>query len=91
MVTTFQHKILPNASNLIGFSWLIKYFNLNVPLREGSCISQKRLASQRVITDAWIQFDSLLKIEENPYSHLEFAINLLLGFSNIKKLLLTWC
>ena len=74
MVIAFQNKILPKSFNLIGFTWLIKNFNLSVPLRELSCISQKRLASQRVVTDAWIQFDALFKIEKNPYSHLEFAI-----------------
>ena len=74
MILTFQNKILPDSSNLIGFSWLIKYFNLNVPLREVACVSQKRLASQRVVTDALIQFDSVFKIEENPYAHLEFSI-----------------
>lgn len=74
MAITFQNKLLPKATNLIGFSWLIKYFHLNVPLRELSCISQKRLASQRIVTDAWIQFDSVLKIEDTPYSHLEFAL-----------------
>ncbi len=74
MADTFQNKILPNTFSLIGFTWLIEHFNLIVPLRELSCISQKRLASQRIVTDAWIKFDAVLKIEENPYSHLEFAI-----------------
>ena len=74
MVITFQNKRLPNTSNLIGFTWLIEHFNLNVPLRELACISQKRLASQRIVTDTWIQFDAVFNIEENPYSHLEFAL-----------------
>jgi len=74
MMETFQNKILPDNSNLIGLSWLVKYFNLNIPLRNVACVSQKRLASQRVIRDGWIQFDAVFKIDENPYAHLEFSI-----------------
>ena len=62
------------TSSLIGFSWLIKYFDLNLPLREFSCVSEKRLASQHIQKGSWVQFDAQFKIEETPYAHLEFSI-----------------
>lgn len=74
MNMTFQNELLPNSCFLIGYSWLINYFNLKVPLRECSCIGEKRLASQRIQKGLWIQFDAQFKIEESAYSHLEFAI-----------------
>ncbi len=74
MFTTFQNKFLPDNSNLIGFSWLIKYLGLTIPLKNPSSISNKRLTSQRINKGDWILFDAQFKIEESAYSHLEFAI-----------------
>ena len=74
MAIAFQNSILPNACELIGFSWLIHHFNLNVPLRDLSCVSSKRLASQRSISANWTVFDAQFKIENKPFFHLEFAI-----------------
>lgn len=65
---------MPNNTELIGFSWLIKYFNLSVTLREPSAISHTRLASQRIRKGEWTIFDAQLKIEEKLYSHLEFSL-----------------
>ncbi|MCH9740907.1 MAG: hypothetical protein K0U38_08730, partial [Epsilonproteobacteria bacterium] len=74
MAIVFQNKILPNACKLIGFSWLINHFNLNVPLRNLSCISDKRLASQRVQKGQWMLFDAQFNIDNRAFSHLEFSI-----------------
>lgn len=74
MTSAFQNKILPNGSKLIGYSWLINHFNLDLPLRQLSCISEKRLATQTVNTDEWLIFDAQLMVENSVYKHLEFAI-----------------
>jgi len=74
MTTAFQNKILPNSSKLIGYTWLINNFNLNLPLRQFSCVSEKRLAAQTVNIDNWLMFDAQLMVEDSEYKHLEFAI-----------------
>ena len=67
-------KFMPNECHLIGFSWLLKYFELTVALREYSCISEKRLISQTLQQKDWVVFDRQYQIENTPYTHLEFAI-----------------
>jgi Fic family protein len=74
MAISFQHSILPHGAELIGFSWLLNHFKLNVPLRELSCISTKRLSSQKINNGEWTLFDTKLKINNNAFSHLEFAL-----------------
>ena len=74
MATEFQNKILPNKSKLIGYSWLINHFNLDLPLRQLSCVSEKRLATQTVNIDNWLMFDTQLMVEDSEYKHLEFAL-----------------
>ncbi len=74
MITTFQNRLLPNNSNLIGLSWLIEYFKLTVPLRVPCSVSTKRLTSQRIDKGEWRVFDIQFKIEKSAYAHLEFAI-----------------
>jgi Fic family protein len=74
MAIAFQNKILPNACNLIGFSWLLNHFNLNVSLRNLSCISDKRIASPRIQKGLWTIFDAQFNIDERAFSHLEFSI-----------------
>jgi len=74
MAIAFQNSILPNACELIGFSWLIHHFNLNVPLRDLSCVSTKRLAAQRSTNANWTVFDAQFKIDNKAFFHLEFAI-----------------
>jgi hypothetical protein len=74
MAVVFQNKILPNSTKLIGLSWLIDYFKLDIFLRDLCCISEKRLASQKIKKDEWLIFDAQLNVEENAYSNLEFAI-----------------
>jgi len=74
MAISFQHSILPHGAELIGFSWLLNHFQLNVPLRELSCLSTKRLSSQKINNGEWTLFDTKLKINNNVFSHLEFAL-----------------
>jgi len=74
MIKTFQNRPLSSYCSLIGYSWLIDYFDLTIPLRELSAISQKRLSSQRVQNGEWVEFDSQFKVKPTPYAHLEFAI-----------------
>lgn len=74
MIIAFQNNILPPSCKLIGYSWLINNFNLNVPLRELSCVSQKRLATQTIQNGQWLIFDAQIMFEDIEYTHLEFAI-----------------
>ena len=74
MAIAFKNEILPKSCKLIGYSWLINNFNLNLPLRQLCCISEKRLASQTLRNGKWMIFDAQLMVEDMPYTHLEFAI-----------------
>ncbi len=74
MAVAFQNKILPNSCQLIGYSWLINHFYLELPLRQLCCISQKRLATQTIQNGKWLIFDAQLMVEDLAYSHLEFAL-----------------
>lgn len=74
MAIAFQNQILPNACKLIGFSWLINHFNLNVPLRNLSCINEKRIASSKIQKGLWTMFDAQFDIDERVYAQLEFSI-----------------
>ena len=74
MSLAFQNEILPDSCKLIGYSWLLNYLNLNIPLRELSCVSKKRLAVQKIQKNQWLVFDSQLSVEENLYGNLEFAL-----------------
>lgn len=74
MTIAFQNELLPNSCQFIGYSWLINNFNLELPLRELSCVSQKRLAAQTIQNGKWLIFDAQLMVEDLAYSHLEFAI-----------------
>ncbi|PHQ91229.1 MAG: cell filamentation protein Fic [Sulfurimonas sp.] len=74
MPLAFQNEILPDSCRLIGYSWLLNHFHLNIPLRELCCISEKRLASQKIQKNHWTIFDLQLSVEENPYGNLEFAL-----------------
>lgn len=74
MPFAFQNNIVPESSQLVGFSWLINYFELTVPLRELSCISEKRLSSQKISQVGWIVFDVQFVVDNRPFSQLEFAM-----------------
>jgi Fic family protein len=74
MPVAFQNRILPTSCKLIGYSWLLHNFNLNIHLRELCCISEKRLASQKINKSVWTLFDAQLSVDETPYAQLEFAL-----------------
>lgn len=74
MAIAFQSEVLPHSCDFIGYSWLINHFNLELSLRQLSCISQKRLASQTLQNGKWLIFDAQLMVENLAYSHLEFAL-----------------
>ncbi len=74
MAVAFQNEILANSCKLIGYSWLINNFDLEIQLRNLCCVSEKRLASQKTENGRWVIFDAQLNVEDNPYAHLEFAL-----------------
>jgi len=61
MSRIFQNRYIPDDCELIGYSWLIDKFNLNLPLRDVSLISNKRLASQKINKEYWTCYDSTFK------------------------------
>ena len=91
MPVTFQSVLLPEFCHLVGYSWLLTHYDLNLPLRELCCISEKRLRSQSVQKGKWRVFDAQLKVDESVSGHLEFClkhegVDLLL----IKAILKAW-
>ncbi|MEA1891790.1 MAG: Fic family protein [Campylobacterota bacterium] len=74
MPLAFKNEILPDSCKLIGYSWLLNHLDLNVPLRELCCVSEKRLAAQNIQRNQWRIFDAQLSVEEGLYSNLEFAL-----------------
>lgn len=74
MPEAFQNKILPTSCRLIGYSWLLHSFDLNIHLRELCCVSEKRLASQKFKKSGWTLFDTQLGVDDTPYANLEFAL-----------------
>jgi len=74
MTEAFQDKLLPTSCSLIGYSWLLHNFDINVHLRELCCISKKRLAAQKTQKSGWAVFDAQLSVSETPYANLEFAL-----------------
>lgn len=74
MPLAFKNEILPDSCRLIGYSWLLNHLSLKVPLRTLCCVSEKRLATQKIQRDKWLIFDTQLSVEENIYSNLEFAL-----------------
>ena len=74
MFIAFQSEILPSSCKLIGYSWLLHHFHVNLPLRQLCCVSEKRIAGQTIVKGNWLIFDAQLMVEESVYAQLEFAI-----------------
>ncbi|MCX6075644.1 MAG: Fic family protein [Campylobacterales bacterium] len=53
---------------------MIHNFEMNVPLRQLCCVSEKRLAFQTIQSAKWLIFDAQLMVKDTPFSHLEFAL-----------------
>ncbi len=84
MNIAFQGEVLPESCRLVGYSWLLEYFDLLLPLRQLCCISDKRLEAQRIEKGVWLVFDAQIKVEEKVTSHLEFCLK----YENFDLLLL---
>ena len=74
MFIAFQSEIIPDSCRLIGYSWLLNHFQINLPLRQLCCVSEKRIAGQTIIKGNWLIFDAQLMVEETVFAQLEFAI-----------------
>ena len=74
MALIFNGEIVPSNCNLIGYTWLVSRFELTLPVRKLSCISEKRLSKKREGRSGWVVFDSQIRCEESVGGHLEFAI-----------------
>tara|TARA_Y100000768_G_scaffold385064_1_gene370348 strand:- start:786 stop:2327 length:1542 start_codon:yes stop_codon:yes gene_type:complete len=70
----FEGKVIPSGCNLVGYTWLVNKFNIKVPVRTLSCLSEKRLSSNRELESGWVKFDSQITLENSVFGHLEFAM-----------------
>ena len=91
MPEVFQAKLLPDSTKLVGYTWLISHFNFNLPVRELSCVSSKRLSVAKERKESWSVFDSQMAPDEDISSQLEFALkHERLDLLLIKKVLTAW-
>lgn len=72
MSLAYHGEVLPKATQAIGYTWLIEYFKLDLPLRELCCISEIRLDTQKKHKGKWTIFDAQVKFEDTTCGHLEF-------------------
>ncbi len=91
MSLAYHGEVLPKATQAIGYTWLIEYFKLDLPLRELCCISEIRLDTQKKHKGKWTIFDAQVKFEDTTCGHLEFSlkhesIDLLILKSILKKI-----
>ena len=63
MSLAYHREVLPKATQAIGYTWLIEYFKLDLPLRELCCISEIRLDTQKKQKGKWTIFDAQVKFE----------------------------
>ncbi len=74
MSLAYHGEILPKSTQAVGYTWLIEYFKLELPLRELCCISKIRLDTQKEQKGKWNIFDSQVKFENTISGHLEFSL-----------------
>lgn len=74
MSLAYYGEILPKLTKLIGYTWLIEHFKLNLPIRELCCISEVRLGFQKEKNGNWNVFDSQIKFKDTIFGHLEFSL-----------------
>lgn len=74
MSLAYHGEILPKSTQLVGYTWLIEHFKLDLPLRELCCISKVRLNTQKEQKGKWSVFDAQVKFEDTITGHLEFSI-----------------
>ena len=74
MFVAYYGEVLPKSCQLVGYTWLLEHFKLELPLRELSCISENRLSFKKVKNGKWNIFDSQLKLEDTIFGHLEFSL-----------------
>jgi Fic family protein len=84
MSLAYHGEILPKSTQAVGYTWLLEHLQLDLPLRELSCISNIRLDTQKEQNGKWTIFDAQVKVEDTISGHLEFSLK----HENIDLLLL---
>lgn len=74
MLPTFYGELVPDNSQLVGYTWLVNEFSLKLPMHQLSCKSLKRLDNGTKKQGAWTIFDSQLRLEDSVFGHLKFAL-----------------
>ena len=74
MATAYHGEVLPASCRLVGQTWLIEHLSLDLKARALSCLSEKRLSSQRTQKGRWLVFDAQIKVEATVFGHLEFYL-----------------
>ncbi len=71
-LSVFQDRRLPEYSNLVGYSAIINYYNLNIPLPHNLCaVSDKNKAYSE---NNWKIYSSRHMPQDNLEGHLTFAL-----------------
>lgn len=91
MAAAYHGEVLPTSCRLVGQTWLIEHLSLDLKARALSCLSEKRLSSQRTQKGRWLVFDAQIKVEATVFGHLEFYLKYEdLDLLVIKSILRAW-
>ncbi len=69
----FQNEPIPDGTSLVGWSALAQMYDLRVPVRELSCVSERHIKGNRRSHEKWQVFDKRYKPTDTLAGHLEFA------------------
>jgi Fic family protein len=70
----FQEKYVPAEATLTGLSALVQEFNVQAPVTNPVCVSQKRFKQSIKETSEWRIFDNKYAVEPTLEAHLTFAL-----------------
>ena len=70
----FQGKILPQDTNLVGFSVIVQALDINVPVRKPSCVSKHHINGSIKEETPWLIYDKRYQPDNTFASHITFAL-----------------
>jgi hypothetical protein len=71
---SFQEKALPAESRLAGWAYLAERYDLSVPVRQPSVVSETHIRPSRRVEGAWNVFDKRYWPGDDFHGHLVFAL-----------------
>lgn len=70
----FQDLVVPNGTNLAGWSALTYGLNIDAPVRNPACVSEHHIRGSQRREDVWTIYDKRYRPDSNVFSHLAFAM-----------------